>query len=72
MGADCHTDHYLVVAKFWERLAVRKQATQKFDEGGYNTWKLSELDVRKQYHIKISKRFPALENFNDSEDINRA
>jgi len=32
-GADCDTDHYLVVAKVRERLAVRKQAAQKFDGG---------------------------------------
>jgi len=29
-GADCDTDHYLVVAKVRERLAVSKQASQKF------------------------------------------
>jgi hypothetical protein len=29
--ADCDTDHSLVVAKVRERLAVRKQAAQKFD-----------------------------------------
>jgi hypothetical protein len=34
--------------------------------------KLSELEVRKQYHIKISNQFAALENLNDSEDISRA
>jgi len=30
-GADCDTDHYLVVAKVRERLPVSKQAAQKFD-----------------------------------------
>jgi hypothetical protein len=30
-GADCDTDHYLVVAKVRERLAVSKQAAQKFN-----------------------------------------
>ena len=30
-GADYDTDHYLVVAKVRERLAVRKQAAQKSD-----------------------------------------
>jgi hypothetical protein len=29
-GADCDTDHYMVVAKFRERLSVSKQAAQKF------------------------------------------
>jgi len=30
-GADCDTDHCLVVAKVRERLAVSKQAAQMFD-----------------------------------------
>jgi len=30
-----------------------------------------KLEVRNQYRIKISNRFLALENLNDSEDINR-
>jgi hypothetical protein len=29
--ADCDTDRYLVVAKFREMFAVRKQTIQKFD-----------------------------------------
>jgi len=38
----------------------------------FHFWKLNELDVMKKYKIKISKRFAALENLNDSVDINRA
>jgi hypothetical protein len=71
-GADCDTDHYLVVAKVRERLAGSKKAAQKFYAERFNLRKLSELEVRKQYQIKISNRFAALENLSISEDINRA
>jgi hypothetical protein len=47
-GADCNTDHWLVVAKVRERLAVSRQAAQKFDVERFNLKKLSELEVRKQ------------------------
>jgi hypothetical protein len=70
-GADCDTDHYLVVAKVRERLAVSKQAAQKFDAERFNLKKLSELEFRKQYQLKILNRFAALENLNASEDIHR-
>jgi len=61
-GADCDTYHYLVVAKVRERLAVRKQAAQKFDGGRFNLRKLNDPEVRKQYQIEITNRFAALEN----------
>jgi hypothetical protein len=61
-GADCDTDHYLVVAKVRERLAVTKQAAHRFDAERFNLKKLRELEVRKQYQLKISNRFAALEN----------
>jgi len=70
--ADCDTDQYLVVANVRERLEVNKEAAQKFDVERFNLGKLSELEVRKQYQIKPSKRNAALENLNGSEDINRA
>jgi len=69
---DCDTDHYMVVAKVRERLAVSKQAAQKFDVERFNLRKLNELEVRKQYQIHISNRCAALENLNVSEGINRA
>jgi hypothetical protein len=34
--------------------------------------KLNDLEGRKQCQIMISNRFAALENFSDSEDINRS
>jgi hypothetical protein len=71
-GADCDTDHYLVVEKVRERLAVRKQATQKFYGEKFNLRKLNDLEVRKQYKVEITNRFAALENVSDDGDINRA
>jgi hypothetical protein len=37
------TDHYVVVAKVRERLAVSKQETQKFDVERFTLRKLNEL-----------------------------
>ena len=67
-GADCDTDHYLVVAKVRERLAVRKQAARKSDGVRFNLRKLNDLEVRKQYQIEITNRFAALENVREDED----
>jgi hypothetical protein len=50
-------------------LTISKQAAQNFDGERFNLKKLNELEIRKQYQIKISNRFAALENFSDSEDI---
>jgi len=37
-----------------------------------NLRKLNDLEAMKQYQVKISNRFAALEVLSDSEDINRA
>jgi len=68
----CYTDRCLVVAKVKENLAVSKQAAQTVNKERFNIRKLNELVVRKQYQIKISNCFAALENLNGTEDINRS
>jgi len=71
-GADCDTDQNLMVAKVRVRLAVSKQAAQRFDGERFSLRKLNDLEVRKQYQIEITKRFATLENLSDDEDINIA
>ncbi len=71
-GADCDTDHYLVVAKVRERLAVSKQLAQKLDGERFNLRKLTDLEVKKQYKMEITYRFSALGYISDDGDINRA
>jgi hypothetical protein len=56
--------------KVRERLAVRKQAAQKFDGEKFDLRKLDDLEVRKQYRIEITHWFAALENVSDDEAMN--
>ena len=60
-----------MVAKDTERLAVSKEAAQKFEGERFNLWKLNELEVRKHYQIKVSNKFAALEKLNESQHIER-
>ena len=43
-----------VIAKIRERLAVGKQAAQRFDGQRFNLRKLNEPQVREQYQIEIA------------------
>jgi hypothetical protein len=55
----------VILITFWrlqkvrERLAISKQAPQKFNMERFNLRNLSELEVRKRYQIEISNRFTA-------------
>jgi len=59
-----------VATKVRERLAVSKQTAQKLDGERFSLRKLNDLQFRKQHQVKISKRFTALGNLSDSEDVN--
>ena len=61
-----------MVAKVWEILAGSKKVAQKFDGEIFCLRKLSDLQFRKQYQIKISSRSVYTENLSDSEEIIRA
>jgi len=53
-----------VVVKLRGRLAVRKQAAQKFEGERCNLGKLKELEVKEKYQIEFTNRFAVLENLN--------
>jgi len=46
-GADCDTDHYVVITKVGGRLMVNKQAAQKSDGVGFNLEKFRVLLIKK-------------------------
>jgi hypothetical protein len=62
-GADCDTNHCLVVAKLRERISVSKQTiTANFDLERFNLKKLNDVEVKEKYQVEISNRFAALES----------
>jgi hypothetical protein len=61
-----------VVAKVRKRLAVSKGVAQEIDMERFNLKNLNEGNVKEQYQVTIRNKFAALENFEDSGDINKA
>jgi hypothetical protein len=59
-AADCDSDHYLVVAKVRERLAVNKQGSQRSDMERFNLKKLNDVEGKEQFRVEFSNRFAAL------------
>jgi hypothetical protein len=70
--ADCDSDHYLVVAKFRERLAVNKQRSHRFHMDRFNLKKLKEIEGKEQFCVEVSNRFSALEDLDAEVEINSA
>jgi hypothetical protein len=52
-AADCDTDHYLVVARVRERLAVNKQRSQRIDMERFNLKKLNKVEGTEQYRVEV-------------------
>jgi hypothetical protein len=64
MAADCDSDHYLVVAKVKERLAVNKQRS--------NLKELNDVQGKEEFRVEVSNRFAALEDLDAEVEINSA
>jgi hypothetical protein len=71
-AADCDSDHCLVVAKVWERLAVNKQRSHRFHMERFNLKKLNEVGGKEQYQVEVSNRFAALEDLDAEVEIDSA
>jgi hypothetical protein len=60
-AADCDNDHYLVVAKVRERLAVNKQRSHRLHTVRFNLKKLNQVEDKQQFRVEeASNRFAAL------------
>jgi hypothetical protein len=68
---DSDTDHYLVVVKVRERLAVSKHTTQKFAKARFNLKRLKELMGEEGYRVEISNRLAGLKTLDDDVHIYR-
>jgi hypothetical protein len=71
-AADYNTDHYLVVAKFRERLTVNKQRSHRFNMDRFNLKKLNDIGSKEQYRLEVSIRFAVSEDLDAEVEINSA
>ncbi|KAJ4450080.1 hypothetical protein ANN_01487 [Periplaneta americana] len=72
-GADCNSDHYLVIGELRERLSVAKQVEQQVNITKFNNLKLKDEEAKQNYQVEISNRFATLESSDEVEkelDVN--
>jgi hypothetical protein len=61
-----------VAAKVWERLAVNKQRSQRFNMERFNCKKLNDVEGHEQFRVEVSNRFATLEDLDTEAEINSA
>jgi hypothetical protein len=71
-AADYDTDHYQMVSKFRESLAVSKETMHRVHTDRFSLKNLNEVERREQYCVEISNRFAASENLDTEVDVNNA
>jgi hypothetical protein len=71
-AADCDSDHYLVMAKVRERLAVNKQRLHSLHTERFNLKKLNEVGGKEEFRVEFPNRFAALEDLDAEVEINSA
>jgi hypothetical protein len=69
---DYETDHYLVVAKVKEGLALNKQRLQRFHMERFGFKKLSKAESKGKCCVEVSDLFAALEELGTKVDVNSA
>jgi hypothetical protein len=52
-AADCDSDHYLVVAKVRERLAVNKRRSHRFHMEMFNHKKFNQVECKEQFRVEV-------------------
>jgi hypothetical protein len=71
-AADSDTDHYLVMTRLRERLAVNKQRSRTFHMERLNLKKLNEVEGREQCRVVVSNGFAALGDLDAEVESNSA
>jgi hypothetical protein len=61
-----------VVAKVRDRLAARKQSSQRVHMERFSLKKLNDVEDKEQFRVEVSNRFAALEDLDAEVDINSA
>ncbi|KAJ4442490.1 hypothetical protein ANN_04076 [Periplaneta americana] len=72
-GAECNSDHYLVIGELRERLSVGKRVEQQVNITKFNILKLKDEEAKQNYQVEISNRFATLESSDEVEkelDVN--